>query len=133
MCRALDLANSLFNTTDEIKEEWRELNENLKRAEQKQCDVYHYIEFSTLNAAQGYNAYRLLKEVLEERREIKNKMDEMRIALDFVNSTKLTNGEQRQKTRYRITKAHDLNTVDIENKIYNVRTMTDLFGETMQP
>lgn len=131
MCRALDLANSLFNITDEIKKEWEKLNENLKRAEQKRCDIYHYIEFSTLNAAQGYNAYRLLKEALEERRTIKNKMEEMKIALNFVNGTRLTSGEERQKTRYRITKAHDLNTVDIENKIYNVRTMTDLFGETM--
>ena len=127
MCRALELTELIFDTADTIKKEWKTLSSRLSIADQKRNDIQHYIELSTLNAAQGYNAYRLLKEVLEQRRSIKNQIDEMRKALDFINGTKLVHKHERQKVEYNITKVHNLNTKNIDNKRYNVRVMTEIF------
>ena len=132
MCRALELTETLFNTTDIIKEEWKTLSNKLSIADQKRNAIQHYIELSTLNAAQGYNAYRLLKEVLEERRLIKNQIGEMRKALDFINGTKLVHQHERTKVEYNITKIHDLNTKNIDSKRYNVRVLTEIFGNVIQ-
>lgn len=38
-------------------------------------DVYHYIEFGKFNAAQGYNACRMLQDVLKKRRVAKNEAE----------------------------------------------------------
>lgn len=132
MCKALEYANTLFDTADEIKVEWKNLHSELSIADQKRNDIQHYIELSTLNAAQGYNAYRLLKEVLEERRNIKNKIEEMRKILDFINSSKLTDMRIKQSITNHISNKHDLNTRNIENKRYNVRVLTELFGNVIQ-
>lgn len=40
-------------------------------------DVYHYIEFGKFNAAQGYNACRMLQDVLKKRRIAKNEAEAM--------------------------------------------------------
>lgn len=36
------------------------------------CDLLHYIEFSSLSAAKGYEAYRMLRDALQRRRRIKD-------------------------------------------------------------
>lgn len=45
------------------------------------CDILHYIEFCNLNAAQGYKAYKMLKERRIKRRSIKNELDVLSIIL----------------------------------------------------
>ena len=47
----------------------RQLN---SEADMEICDLLHYIEFSSLNAAKGYEAYRMLREALVRRRQIKD-------------------------------------------------------------
>lgn len=37
-------------------------------------DIYHYIEFSNLDAYRGWKAYKMLKDKLNERRRIKNNL-----------------------------------------------------------
>jgi len=38
-------------------------------------DIYHYIEFSDLDAYRGWKAYKMLKDKLNERRKIKDSLD----------------------------------------------------------
>lgn len=53
----------------------------LSDVDRELCDVFHYIEFCNLNAAQGYNAYRMIKDRRIKRRSIKNELDVLSIIL----------------------------------------------------
>lgn len=133
MCKSLEYANELFNLAEEIKFSWKDLHNRLSMADQKRSDVEHFIEINpNLNASQGYNAYRLLKEVLEERRDIKNKIDELKPMLDFVNASQLTNPAKKKSLYQSITARRDNNSNDAENKIYRVRILTDIFGDIIK-
>ena len=48
---------------------------------QELSDIDHYIEFVNLNAAQGYKAYRMIKDRRIIRRSIKNELDVLNIIL----------------------------------------------------
>lgn len=50
------------------------LSVQMSDVDKELSDVYHYIELSNLNAAQGYKAYKDLQQVLKRRRAIKNDM-----------------------------------------------------------
>lgn len=133
MCKALDYTNGLFNTANNIKLEWDNLHSKLSIADKKRSDVEHFIEISNnLNAAQGYKAYKLLKEVLEERRDVKNEIEELRPALELVNKLSLTNPNKKESVVARITKRRDKNTSDTESKKYSVRVLTEIFGDVIQ-
>ena len=133
MCKPLEYANELFNLAEDVRLHWKDLHNRLSIADQKRSDVEHFIEINpNLNASQGYNAYRLLKEVLEERRDIKNKIDELKPMLDFVNASQLTNTAKKKSLYQSITARRDNNSNDAENKIYRVRILTDIFGDIIK-
>jgi len=50
----------------------KQVKEEMSCADRELSDLYHYIEFSHFNASQGYLAYRMLKDVLVHRREVKD-------------------------------------------------------------
>lgn len=132
MCKAIELTNNLFNASESIRNEWKELHNRLSIADQKRMDVEHFIELSVnLNASQGYKAYRLLKEVLEERREIKNQIEELRPVFEFANAPFLTDIKKKSDVIKRIKNKHHLNENADELKKYNVRILTDVFGDTI--
>ena len=53
----------------------------LSKIDQELSDIDHYIEFVNLNAAQGYKAYRMIKDRRIIRRSIKNELDVLNIIL----------------------------------------------------
>ena len=59
----------------------KELVEQLSLIDQELSDVNHYIEFCNLNAAQGYKAYKMIKERRIKRRTIKNELNVLNIIL----------------------------------------------------
>ena len=61
----------LFQSLMAYKEELREKHSEIDR---EICDIQHYIEFFSLDAAKGYKAYRMLKDRLMERRHIKTEL-----------------------------------------------------------
>lgn len=62
MCKSLEHAENLFSLIENIRKDWTNLHNRLSITDQKRSDVEHYMELSNnLNAAQGYEAYRLLK------------------------------------------------------------------------
>lgn len=74
--------NDLFSVFDELAEVCRkyneyiaDLSEQLSRLDQELCDVYHYIELEPpLNVVQGYKTYKLLRNILLERRKVKDQL-----------------------------------------------------------
>lgn len=133
MCKAKELTNNLFNASESIRVEWKNLHNRLSVADQKRSDIEHFIELNTnLNASQGYKAYKLLKEVLEERREVKNQIEELRPTLDFINGTHLTDTKKKTILYSNIEKKYSINSNSAENKKYNVRVLTDVFGDVIK-
>ena len=133
MCKAKELTNNLFDASENIREEWKNLHNRLSITDQKKSDVEHFIELNNnLNASQGYKVYKLLKETLEERRIIKNQIDELRPIMDFVGGSQLTNPKKKTSLFNDIEKKHNLNNNADELKKYNVRVLTDLFGEVIK-
>ena len=57
---------------DEAVQRYQVLGQEISDVESKIIDVEHYIEFKQLNARNGYMAYKKLKELLCERRRLKN-------------------------------------------------------------
>lgn len=58
-----------------------ELVQQLSKVDQELSDVNHYIEFCNLNAAQGYKAYKMIKDRRIKRRSIKNELQVVDIIL----------------------------------------------------
>lgn len=50
----------------------KQAQDMVSNADKELCDAYHYIEFSNCNAAEGYQAYRMMKDILLRRREAKD-------------------------------------------------------------
>lgn len=51
-----------------------DLQSKLDKVEKEIVDINHYIEFKSLNACDGYNAYRMLRDRLTKRRKLKNEL-----------------------------------------------------------
>lgn len=92
------------------------LNEKLSQIDKEISDIMHYIEFTKLNAAEGYNAYRLLREKRIERRAIKDDFEKFQV----VSNAKISdifNGALEKKLN------------DAMNRTYTPRVLTELFEE----
>lgn len=76
----------LNNVIKEAYEQKKRLSRELSTIDKEICDVLHYIEFSNLNAAQGYAAYRMIKERRIKRRKIKNEI----IIVDLITRKKVS-------------------------------------------
>ncbi len=78
----LDKISELNGLYDEIQKRKDELSKQLNNINKELLDVEHYIEFCNLNAAQGYKAYKMLKERRIIRRSIKNELEVLNIIID---------------------------------------------------
>ena len=59
---------------EDLLERKQALIEELRTVSAELCDIEHYLEFTSLNASGGYRAYRMLKERLLRRRQIKDEL-----------------------------------------------------------
>jgi len=96
--------------------EHSELSQRLSQIDQEITDVYHYIEFNNLNAADGYKAYKLLQEKLLKRRLIKDEFAKFHVLA----SSKVSD-------IFDGTLDKSLN--DLANKTYTPRVLKELFVE----
>ena len=78
--RWLDRVSDLNGLAKEAKSRKEELLKELHKLEDELLDVEHYIEFSNLNAAQGYKASKDIKECRMKRRSVKNEL----LVLDII-------------------------------------------------
>ncbi|WP_455717800.1 hypothetical protein [Anaerosporobacter sp.] len=90
------------------------INSQLAEVELEIEDLYHYIEFSSFNAAQGYKAYKMLKERLVKRRELKDSI----ILLDSV--------QEKNMLTCSIDNINDV-VNKLESRSYRPRVLKELF------
>ena len=60
---------------EQLDDTCKTCSSRLSEVDKEISDIYHYIEFSNLDAYRGWKAYKLLKDKLKERREIKDDYD----------------------------------------------------------
>lgn len=61
--------------------------DEVSHADRELSDMYHFIEFSNCNAAQGYQAYKALKDVLTHRREAKQEVETLQNLNNVIETT----------------------------------------------
>lgn len=77
----VDKVKGLNGLASEAVHRKDKLTDQLSTVDKEICDILHYIEFCNLNAAQGYKAYKMLKERRIKRRSIKNELQVLDIIL----------------------------------------------------
>ena len=77
----VDKVSGLNGLASEAVHRKDKLTDQLSTVDKETCDILHYIEFCNLNAAQGYKAYKMLKERRIRRRSIKNELQVLDIIL----------------------------------------------------
>ena len=73
--------------------------------EREITDIYHYIEFSNLNAAKGFKAYKMLQDRLIKRRAIKDDLEKASIVLgasaeDYMNRKVINQFDSLKERQY---------------------------------
>ena len=112
--RWIDKLSDLNGLFKEMTIRKNQLVKQLSEIDKKLSDNDHYIEFTSLNAAQGYNAYKQRKEMRISRRSIKNELE----ILEFVLSRKISESI----TDEVIKKANKM-----DNRTYEPRELDELF------
>jgi hypothetical protein len=111
----LEDLNQFTEKAEKYAQYSKSINRQIAEIELEIEDLYHYIEFSNFNAAQGYHAYKMLKERLIKRRQLK---DEQKI-LDVI----------QEKNMLTCTKDIIDNTVSkLESRSYRPRVLEELFN-----
>lgn len=70
-----EVGKIMGKTYEQLDDVCKSCSNRLSDVDKEINDIYHYIEFSNLDAYRGWKAYKLLKEKLKERREIKDDYD----------------------------------------------------------
>ena len=99
----------------EISEKERKLTNEQSHVDKELSDVLHYCENYNLNACQGYKAYKMIKELRQKRRKIKNELEVTRFILDKHNCSNL-----HEEVEHLIE--------DINSRTYKPRIIKELFN-----
>lgn len=110
----VDKVSGLNGLASEALHRKEELINQLSEVDKELCDINHYIEFCNLNAAQGYKAYKMIKDRRMKRRSIKNELDVLNMILGKKLSESVTN---------EITNA----VLGMDKRIYEPRVLNELF------
>lgn len=110
----VDKVNGLNGLASEAVHRKDKLVDQLSTVDKEICDILHYIEFCNLNAAQGYKAYKMIKERRIRRRSIKNELQ----VLDIILGKKISE-----------TATDEIEKVisGMDNRKYEPRVMRELF------
>ncbi len=110
----LDKVSELNGLRNDATKRKEELCKELSKVDKELSDINHYIEFCNLNAAQGYKAYKMVKERRIKRRSIKNELAVVDVILEKKISDSLV--EEIEKV------IHSLN-----ERMYKPRILDELF------
>ena len=110
----VDKVSGLNGLAAEALHRKEELINQLSEVDKELCDINHYIEFCSLNAAQGYKAYKMIKDRRMKRRSIKNELEVLNMILGKKLSESVTN---------EITNA----VLGMDKRIYEPRVLNELF------
>lgn len=105
---------TLFGEMAELKERKNgclsKLQGKLSEINEEITDIEHLIEFSKYNAPNGYAAYKMLRDVLQERRRIKDSIIAVKSLYENCNVNKIAEDHGQ-----------------LENRVYKPRRLTNLF------
>ena len=107
-------ANGLIESVKNLATELDQARYSLSIADQKVADLQHFIEFSSLNAYQGWLAQKALKKALKSRRVAKDK-------IHILTSLKTLNLSSSDVSNLESSLKH------IENRVYTPRILTEIF------
>lgn len=110
----LDKLSGLNGLAAEALHRKEELINQLSEVDKELCDINHYIEFCNLNAAQGYKAYKMIKDRRIKRRSIKNELDVLSIILGKKLSESVTDEIQKAVS-------------GMDKRTYEPRVLNELF------
>ena len=110
----VDKVSGLNGLAAEALHRKEELINQLSEVDKELCDINHYIEFCNLNAAQGYKAYKMIKDRRVKRRSIKNELDVLNMILGKKLSESVTNEITNAVSR-------------MDKRIYEPRVLKELF------
>ena len=113
--RWIDKIEGLNGLATEALHRKDELVQQLSKVDQELSDVNHYIEFCNLNAAQGYKAYKMIKDRRIKRRSIKNELQ----VVDIILSKKIS-----ETATDEIQKA----IAGMDQRTYEPRVLNELFN-----
>lgn len=99
------------NTSNRLENLCRNYEKRLSSVDKEINDIYHFIEFTELDAYRGWKAYKLLKDKLRKRREIKDGFD---AAIRF---RKSINAKTRQIKNDTAIKKYTPRKIDVEKLI----------------
>ena len=112
--RWIDKIDGLNGLATEALHRKDELVQQLSKVDQELSDVNHYIEFCNLNAAQGYKAYKMIKDRRIKRISIKNELQ----VVDIILSKKIS-----ETATDEIKKA----IAGMDQRTYEPRVLNELF------
>ena len=110
----IDKVSDLNGLASEALHRKDDLLSQLSKVDQELSDIDHYIEFVNLNAAQGYKAYKMIKDRRIIRRSIKNELDILNIILGKKISETATDEIQKAVS-------------GMDNRKYEPRVLNELF------
>lgn len=102
---------------EELKTQKQKCYNKVRVCDKKLADIMHKAEFYNLNAADGYEVYRQIRDVRRERRIAKNKI----AAINAIFEDNNFDGILTQKTSGKIS--------GLENQMYSVRELDEIFPD----
>lgn len=97
------------------------LEKALKEIELAREDLEHYIEFSNLNASEGYLAYKMLKVLRQKRREIKDEL----FTIDYLQTAKLVDiADNGQAALDGLSRRKYINRSEITKPLFETKKIT---------
>lgn len=112
--RWLDKVSELNGLKDDAIKRKEELCKQLSDVDKELSDINHYIEFCSLNAAQGYRAYKMVKDRRIKRRSIKNEL----VVVDAILEKKISDS---------ITEEIEKIVHSLDERTYTPRILNELF------
>ena len=90
MCIAIYILDTILDNIDTAKCEIERLRLELSTVDKTISDILHELEFcESLNASQGYKYARMLKNLREDRRYIKNELEELQLLFEKFDSFRI--------------------------------------------
>lgn len=109
-----DKLQTVMDALSNVDQRRTELGTKLSEVDKEIVDVEHYIEFGNFNAYQGWRCFKMLQNLLRQRRKYKNEINVLEMIKQCkINNTALMNLSQ--------------NISDISNQRYRPRAFPELF------
>ena len=109
----------LINFCSDLRQYQVNLNYLLSQVDKEICDIMHYIEFNSLDAANGYKMYKMLRDCRMRRRKIKDDMEMVDASLQALGDQTLL-----EKLKICLKRMESL-----DYRQYHPRVLTELFEE----